>query len=140
MLYVKIDRATGAEMERRDLTDPSRAFNKPSVWLPLTVAATPGFNPNTHKTVRTRTLPSGLSDLAVPVSPSATVADDFTVVALVAAELADVKQAKIAALDQGMVRGVDDLVALAKAAGWPVPQALLDKTNARRALRGAPPL
>lgn len=50
------------------------------------------------------------------------------------------RDAALAVHDQDMIRGVDDLVALAKAAGWPVPQALLDKTNARRVLRGQPPL
>ena len=141
VLYVKIDRTTGAEMERRDLgDDPGRALTKPVVWLPLVQTARPPFDPETRKLVAARTLPTGLSNLAVPVDPAAQAIDGWTVVALSPTELLDRRNSKLAALNQGMIEGIDTLVVLAKSAGWNVPQSLIDKTNARRALRGETPV
>ena len=139
-IYVKIDRATGAELERRDLDNPARALGKPIVWLPLVQDKPPAFDPDAQKLVATRTLPPGLADLAMPVDPAAQVTDGWNVVLLDAAELANMKAAKLAATDAGIIRGIEDVVAalLAKNVLFKadLPEPLLAKINTRRDLRG----
>ena len=143
-IFVKIDRVTGQEIDRRGLENPTRAFHKPMVWLPLVIQPRPPFDVNTEKLVSARTLPPGLSDLAQDVSPVAECVDGWQVVSLTVAEKLAIRNEQIARTDSGIIRGVEDLVETLIRKRTVVvadlPSALVDKINARRELRGQPPV
>lgn len=141
--YAKIDRATGAVMKRKRMDGPRRALHKIHVWLPVERPRPPAFDAETHKLVPDLIQPD-LSDLAVAVPEDAVRIETHNVVALTAAEILALTNAKIAASDAGLVRGLEDLIVMISE-GTPlnrdnIPARLLDKVNARRALRGLDPV
>lgn len=77
-LYAKIDRATGAVLEYKELENPVRSLNKAHVMLPVTKNAKPPFDADTESTTATVTQPD-LSNLAVPVPSDATRVEGWTV-------------------------------------------------------------
>lgn len=138
--YVKVDRATGDVLKRRQFNNPTRDITKPYVWIPVQRDAPPAFDPDTHKLVATETMP----DLSGTISPTDALVYGWNVVALTAQEVTERNNKKIAATDGGLIRGVEDLITLI-AQGTPLnrnnlPSAVLDKVNARRALRGQAPV
>ena len=67
-LYIKIDRTTGLEIERRDFaSDPGRALHKPQVWLPLIASPRPSYDDTTHSLSAAPIILPNLSDLSIPV-------------------------------------------------------------------------
>ena len=96
-LYAKIDRATGAVIEYRDLTDPVRAMHKDQVMLPVTKNAKPPFNADIERLTGTVTQPD-LSNLLVNVSPTAERVEGWQVDTLPLATCKANKRAKVDAL------------------------------------------
>jgi hypothetical protein len=83
--------------------------------------------------------------LAIPVPATAQCVDGWDTVPLTAAELLARRNAKIAALDPTMARVSEDLaVATLRLGRVPtrtdLPQATIDRLNARLALREEPPV
>jgi|TARA_Y100000034_G_scaffold102014_1_gene126663 hypothetical protein len=132
--YAKIERATGEVLKRKRMSEPVRALHKAEVWLPVERPAPPAFNPDTHKLAEKITQPD-LSNLAVDVPADAVRIEGHKKIALTGAEKQARTNAKIAALDHGMARVAED-VAVAMVTAGDVPQAAIDKINARRRLRG----
>tara|TARA_Y100000310_G_scaffold167086_1_gene166803 strand:- start:1071 stop:1505 length:435 start_codon:yes stop_codon:yes gene_type:complete len=137
--WVKIDRATGAVLKTKRAAEIKRVFNKRVVWLELTREPPPPYDPDTHKIVRD-VQQIDLSDLGVPVPLSAMRVEDWKIVALDAAELTDRTNDKIADLDSGLIRIVEDLAVVIAGGGKldraSLPGAVWDKINERRVLRG----
>lgn len=141
---VKVDRATGKILERRDIDTAGRALSKPVVMLPEVVDSLPPFSPETEKLVRVDVLPPKFADLALPVNPDAVLHGTWTVEPLSPAELLTRRNAKLDMLDRPMPRALEDVVerliakSLVPKADW--PKEVIDKINAKRALRGEAPL
>jgi len=143
--YAKIDRATGNVLKVREFNNPDRVFNKTHVWIEIVQNATPAYNPDTHKLVRTVTQ-SDLSDLQVDVDPSEKRVLGYNVVALNAGELQVVTDGKVSATNDQLFDAVELLYTyIAQNPGVaPVrasfPNGLWNKLNNRRALKGLPPI
>lgn len=77
-LYAKIDRATGALLEYRELTSPVRSLNKAHVMLPVTRDAKPPFDEDTEQVTAAITQPD-LSNLTIDVPSNASRVEGWTV-------------------------------------------------------------
>lgn len=122
---------TGVVRDYDEKPDPneSKGFD----WLPFVEESNPAYDPETHK-----------------LGPGVTVIEDGRAVkrrsseALTEEELEGRRLNKLAATDGALVRAIEDLVVLV-AEGRALnrnnlPQAVLDKVNERRALRGEGPV
>ena len=137
--YSKIDRSTGNIVNRKELNNPERALDKPFVWIPEERDIEPEYDKETHKLVRTETIPD-LSDMNVDVSPDAKRAWGFDVVALTEEEKARIKTGKIADSDRVLARMTEDILVIIAQGGVlekdSFADEVWDKVNARRILRG----
>ena len=138
--YVKIDRVSGSVLSRESKDNPVRAFHKPVVSLKQVTAKRPVFDPERQRLAQKEAPSEDVSDLSRPVSETAVWNVTWEVVDLTPTELVTKRNVKIAATDSGIIRGVEDLlVALIEKAlisKTDVSAVLVDKINARRALRG----
>lgn len=85
-LYAKIERTTGEILKYRQKDNPSRALNKPTVWLPVVDPGEPAFDSKTQRVVKSVIVPD-LSDLTKPVPPAARVVIQYQIVALTPGEV-----------------------------------------------------
>jgi hypothetical protein len=98
--YLKIDRATGNVLVREDKDAPTRALNKPTIWLPLVSDPPPSFDLAAEKLVARLDIPD-LADLGRDVASDAVATEGFNVVALTVEEIASQEQARV----DGEIRG-----------------------------------
>jgi len=137
--YSKIDRSTGDIVKRKELNNPERALDKPFVWIPEERDIEPEYDKETHKLVRTETIPD-LSDMNVDVSPDAKRALGFDVVALTEEEKAGINTRKIADSDRALAKMTEDILVIIAQGGTLEKDSFADevweKVNTRRVLRG----
>jgi hypothetical protein len=141
--WVKIDRATGKDLKYKKADSLKRDFSKKYVWIEFQEGAQPIYNPETQKIVKAVTQPD-LSNLSIDVDPTAKRIEGWTIVALDTAELEIIKNNKIARTDNGLIRALEDILALI-AQGKPLnknnlPASAIDKVNERRSYRGGLPV
>ena len=98
--HLKIDRATGNVLVREDKDAPTRALNKPTIWLPLVSDPPPSFDLAAEKLVARLDIPD-LADLGRDVASDAVATEGFNVVALTVEEIASQEQARV----DGEIRG-----------------------------------
>ena len=137
--YSKIDRSTGDIVKRKELNNPERALDKPFVWIPEERDIEPEYDKETHKLVRTETIPD-LSDMAIDVSQDAKRVLGFDVVALTEEEKARIKTGKIADSDGVLARMTEDILVIIAQGGVLEKDSFAgevwEKINTRRLLRG----
>jgi hypothetical protein len=93
--WVKIDRATGDVIRRRNEDKLERVFSKPVVWIELEKKDAPEYDTATHKLNATVTQPD-LSDLSVAVPTDAKRVEGYEAVALSDSEIVANKNAQYA--------------------------------------------
>jgi|2_EtaG_2_1085320.scaffolds.fasta_scaffold32174_2 hypothetical protein len=141
--YVKIDRTTGNIIEQKDYATIKRTFNKRYVWIPLIQEVVPAHDADTQKVVPNVTQPD-MTDLSTPVNVNAQRVQGYDIVPLTPTEVQAVKVGKIQNLEGGLTRINEDIM-VAIATGTPLerstfPDAVWNKINARRVLRGEAPV
>ncbi len=139
MIFVKIERATGDILKRKEAPSMDRVFNKKAVWIELERKSQPDFNPETHKLVATVEQPD-LSDLSTDVDPSTKRVEGWLAVPLDGGEIQGRTNGKISATDHKLARITEDIM-VAIATGEPLTRdtfhpKVWEKINKRRQLRG----
>lgn len=138
--FVKIDRLTGEILRRKTAPELNRALNKPTVWLELDRKPEPTFNSETE-TLELIVEQPDLSDLTKSVHYRVKRVERKIVRSLTPEEIQSRNNLKIKTdEDPKLIRVLEDLM-VAIAEGKPLiretfPQAVWDKINKRRRLRG----
>jgi len=139
---VKYDRVSGKVVKHRKLSEhqlATRDLSKKYVWLEEVQGVTDSYDPETQKIIKTYELPD-LSDLSISVDVGVKMAINYIAINLTADEIQANKEKKIYDTDQGLIRGIEDIIVMISK-GAPLnknslPVELIDKVNVRRRYRG----
>jgi hypothetical protein len=138
--WVKIDRATGREMERKRAKKLNkRPLNKKIVWLELVDGSPQTYDPETEKIRRVLTVPD-LSDLTKSVRKNVVATMQRNKIKLSQAQLDQKKIHLVASLDGKVARDVENLIGMI-IDGVPLTKENLDtktieRHSERKAARG----